>query len=345
MSQKEYRKLQGSSSLIKRTRVWLAKDHVLSVENLGYSEDYRRFFFRDIQAIVIQPTSLGSILNLVLGFFLIAPLCGIVAGLIAANDRSFQEDDIILFVILCVIGLLILIPLVVNIARGKTCACYIRTAVQTERLAAINRVRVAQRFVETLKPLISEAQGTLAEGEIQNHLASVQIDRPAAAPYFAPVAPPPQPCKGKIHFALYTLLVVEALVGSIDFFYTHPARDAISMLFSLATFVVLIIALVNQHGTVLWGRIKVLTWVTLVFEILSFGVAFTVGIVLGIQHPERATEFRSMSPQENPTLFWLCIVTVSVALVLGTLGLMLVRRYRQELARPVSAPPPTVTIS
>ena len=347
MSETEYKKLQGSSSLTKRTRVWLGKDHVLSVQNLGYSEEYRRFYFRDIQAIIVQKTSLSAIFNWILGLVLIAPLLGVFAGLMALMKRPFQSDDLVLFIPLCLFGAILLVSLVMNIARGATCACYIKTAVQTERLPALNRIRTAQKFIETIMPLIAEAQGAITLEEIQNQTAGetvAEYQAPPIATHFAPVIPPtPQQCRGRIHLALYCLLLAEAFVGGIDFFYTHPVRDAVAMILSLATFIVLIIALVSQHGTGLWGRLKVMTWVALAYEILSFGVAFTVGIVLGIEHPERATEFGSMSPLENPIIFWLCVATTSIALLLGSFGIMFLRRYWRELAQPVTAPPPTVT--
>src|SRR5947208_2826726 len=37
--------------------LWLAPDHLLAVETSGYTENYRRFFFRDIQAFTIQRTN------------------------------------------------------------------------------------------------------------------------------------------------------------------------------------------------------------------------------------------------------------------------------------------------
>ena len=347
MSENEYKKLRGSSSLIKRTRVWLGTDHVLSVENLGYSEEYRRFYFRDIQAIIIQRTKLGVILNWIFGLLLVVPVLGIGAGLLALLKRPFQSDDLILFIPLCFFGGLFLVCLVMNIVRGATCACYIKTAVQTERVAALNRVRTAQEFIEKIRPFIVEAQGTITTEEIQSQSAVELVSEynaPPVATHFSPfVQPPPQPCRGRIHFALYCLLLVEAFVSGVDFFYTHPVRDAVAMVLSVATFIVLIIALVSQHGTVLWGRLKVMTWIALGYEVLSFAVAFTVGIVLGIEHPERATEFKSMSPLEDPTVFWLCIATTSIALLLGTVGIMFLRRYWKEIAQPLPAPVPTVT--
>src|SRR5436305_8222975 len=68
----------GSSSL------WLGKDHLLCIDTTGYTETYKRFYFRDIQAIVIRRTESWKFTSLGLGvlaalFTLIAGLQGLIA--------------------------------------------------------------------------------------------------------------------------------------------------------------------------------------------------------------------------------------------------------------------------
>ena len=33
--------------------LWQGKDHLLSIDSSGYTEEYKRFYYRDIQAIII----------------------------------------------------------------------------------------------------------------------------------------------------------------------------------------------------------------------------------------------------------------------------------------------------
>src|SRR3954469_9427386 len=47
--------------------LWLGKDHLLVVESNGYSEKYRRFYFKDVQALIICKTKMGLIRAIVLG--------------------------------------------------------------------------------------------------------------------------------------------------------------------------------------------------------------------------------------------------------------------------------------
>src|SRR2546421_4946865 len=47
--------------------LWLGKDHVLLIESNGYSEGYKRFYFKDIQALIIRKTQTWMIRALILG--------------------------------------------------------------------------------------------------------------------------------------------------------------------------------------------------------------------------------------------------------------------------------------
>ena len=49
-------------------------------------------------------------------------------------------------------------PLGFNLLQGPTCACFIQTAVQQQRLYSLNRIRRAQRLIEQLKPILLTLQ-------------------------------------------------------------------------------------------------------------------------------------------------------------------------------------------
>ena len=48
-----YRRMPGSAGLIMRKRLWLGPDHILMVRSHVLSEEYRRFYFADIEALVV----------------------------------------------------------------------------------------------------------------------------------------------------------------------------------------------------------------------------------------------------------------------------------------------------
>jgi hypothetical protein len=56
--------------------------------------------------------------------------------------------------------------LVANLLLGPTCVCHLKTAVQTEELPSLRRLRRARKVLARLRPLIVAAQGELTLGEI-----------------------------------------------------------------------------------------------------------------------------------------------------------------------------------
>ena len=79
----KYRKICGRASFSAQ-RLYLGSDHLLAVEG-NYRESYRRFFFRDIEAIVYRNTRRGLILNLFCGLVIVLCLLGILS-----DDVAFE---------------------------------------------------------------------------------------------------------------------------------------------------------------------------------------------------------------------------------------------------------------
>jgi hypothetical protein len=172
---KEYRRLPGqgirrqgflsASVSARRARLWLGRDHLLAVESQWYSEDYRRFYFRDIQAVIIRKTIKGMVVNMVLIFFGILTLLGVLA----TSDGA----QIFWVIMTSVFGVFLL----VNSLSGPTCVCQLRTAVQTEEMPSLRRLWRARKVIARVRPFIAEAQGQLAPDEI-----AARLGRPACSP-------------------------------------------------------------------------------------------------------------------------------------------------------------------
>ena len=162
MAEKEYTKLTpprrtaGFAILsVTRSNLWLGKDHLLGIETEGYTEKYKRFYFRDIQAITLLRTNRARVLGTVTG-----GLTALFAVLVLA------VDDIAGKWVLGILGGICAIPFLVNLSYGPTCKCELRTAVQTENVPSMSRVRRARKLLNRIRPLIAEAQGQLAAEEI-----------------------------------------------------------------------------------------------------------------------------------------------------------------------------------
>jgi hypothetical protein len=175
----DYKRLSRFRVRIGLSSLWLGPDHILSVHSNGYVENYKRFYFRDIQAIMIQRTSRRAVWNGILA----APLLGAFIGLVACLS-SLSEDEV--GAIICsVILVIILLFFVLNYILGLGCSCYIRTAVQIQRLPSVCRVPNAKHMLETIRPLIAAAQG----GELSAEVVSTRM-RESIAP--AGTVPPAQ---------------------------------------------------------------------------------------------------------------------------------------------------------
>jgi len=195
MADREYHRLTRSRSRsifgiisTSRSSLWLGKDHLLCIDTTGYNENYKRFYYRDIQALTFRKTD---------GWIVMAGVFALLAGgfgLIAV----FGGDPIVAWVFGILAGICALV-LILNLAAGPGCKCFLRTAVQTEELISLNRLRRARKALERLRPLIAEAQGVLAAEEIPARMrawtgsSALEGQSPGGAPGFEvddPNAPP-----------------------------------------------------------------------------------------------------------------------------------------------------------
>ena len=125
------------------------------------SEEYRRFYFRDIEAFIIRRTASRQIWN-----WIFAVLLLITAGPFFLGWRSAGNGGLLITALSFAAFWLLLI--VINSARGATCETHIRTAVQTEQLPSLGRLPVARRVLARIQPLIVEAQGAATPEELDD---------------------------------------------------------------------------------------------------------------------------------------------------------------------------------
>jgi len=171
MAKSEYQRLTRNGSrtgffavVNARSSLWLGSDHLLLIESNRYAETYKRFYFRDIQTFTVQKNQRFLITNVILT----VPLVVLAANEFVAVQMFWRVFWLVL------IGLL-LPMLAYNLIRGQTCSCFVRTAVQTEWLTSLNRLRQTGRVLDRLRPLIAAAQG----GELSS-AALAALARPPA---------------------------------------------------------------------------------------------------------------------------------------------------------------------
>jgi hypothetical protein len=150
-----YRKISQGGLLMSvipglRTKLYLGTDHLLLIEQLILVERYKRFYFRDIQVI----TATQSARWIVFGVF-----WGVLALMAAL---LFLIHHPVAMVAGAVFTALFGFAFIHNLLLGPTCIVRLRTAVQTLRVAPLERIRDFRQGMETIEPLIRGAQ--LADG-------------------------------------------------------------------------------------------------------------------------------------------------------------------------------------
>ncbi len=176
----KYRPLPGRTWIpLHVARLWLASDHLLATRTTFGVERYRRFYFKDVEALVVQRTKHRAIWNAVFGGIGGAICGGGIAfiALIQLTSRgkapfnfswkldrssvsggiSFPNLDPVTKVF-AVIAAFFLLLMLINTLRGQTCALYIQTSSGLTRLDAAVRTRIARRLIARLAPEIEAAQ-------------------------------------------------------------------------------------------------------------------------------------------------------------------------------------------
>ncbi len=133
-------------------QLWLAEHYLLSVQSNGYTEIYKRFYYKEIQAIVARRTRGGFWLSLFIGLGAL----GFLGLAIVVRDEPVAMG------LMVVIMLAFLAGLIVHIFQGPTCECVIKTAIQYERLPALTRLPKTLDFIARMRPLIEVVQGPFA---------------------------------------------------------------------------------------------------------------------------------------------------------------------------------------
>ena len=329
---KEYQRLPGRKKgfLVGKYTLYLGVDHLLLVFGRLGVEDYKRFYFSDIQAIITRKTAAGKISNLILGIFFLG-----FVGL----GFSIGEGGLILFAL--VDGFLLML-LVINLLAGPTCQTHLLTAVQTEKLPSIHRLRNAIRTMDRLRPLINQTQGNLKPEDIKakpvRQLSSGTGANAAVAKSSGLRGSKYE--KGHMHGVLFALALFNGLLAVCGFFFDHVVLTLIGSLTGILMGIVGVIAVVRQQGGSLNPHLRMLSWATLGFVGATFIAGYIVSMIMAFRHPgmmynqwELIKLISSLSPRESSLILSLHLFALGGALFLGIPGLVLLKRFRRNVPR------------
>jgi hypothetical protein len=164
-----YRKLPGvRRGIFSGASLWLGKDHILHVKNTRFAEDYRRYYFTDIEAIYLQKTPR----------FLPPPavVIAVILGLIAIVILSLSRRTAAVGGAWA--GLLALSAYAAWLCLFRSCVCSIQTALGTDRLSCLHRISGARAAIEQITNQVLQTQGPPVE---YVPFDEVQADEPPEA--------------------------------------------------------------------------------------------------------------------------------------------------------------------
>jgi hypothetical protein len=339
MKNQEYIKLRGkgfkrgsflSLSSI-RASLWLGQDHILCIYNKGYEENYKRFYFRDIQAIIIHQDNHRLVWNITFSVFTLA--------------FAFWGLPLLM------VSAFFLALILINWLRGPTCTCYLQTAVSRENLPSLNRLKNVNHTITRLTHVIEREQGHVSPEEIHHHLgekaqnssdgdlqktaeANTQKSKSAAE---TGMRQPVTSYSGIIHTSLFYCLIVSGILTSIDFLHKSVPFTTIQMILSSGLSILLIVALVKQQGSGLSQWTRRLTWTTLGFMCAVSFIIYIIVIVITLQSKtaiyttwDYLRMLSSVSPYDNSFLMVIYVVSISYCLTAGIAGLAFMSGYKNK---------------
>jgi len=318
-TQKKYLRLPGKHKDLMGNyyHLWRAHDHLLSISYRFGDEYYKRFYYKDIQTIIIRKTMMGKVQNWI--------LCGMavlfgVMGFFTGEIGAWTFGSLVLMTAL-------LLP--INVLRGPTCETQIQTAVQKEKLKSLKRLKTAVKALNIIKKPIEQAQGVIPTQELRTALketalkeTTVNINASSSLPQHS-----------NIHQALFILLVLLGLSGAYSFFHQTLFISFIETFLGLGVSVIIVIALVRQYQIRITRSTRVITWVTLGYVCIYLVCGYVLYIFFLMKNPTLAYDqweliktLAALSPLSHPLLTGIGVFTISGALILGIGGLFLLKR-------------------
>jgi hypothetical protein len=334
---REYRKLPGRGVrgvlspvwIGSTSTLWQGKDHLLVRDTMLFQEDYKRFYFRDIQAVIIRATSRAMVWNIILAFLVLA-----MAALWAVSGAVGET-------VAGIFGLPALICLIINFLRGPSCVTYLQTAVHVEEVPSLNRLRRARRVLTDLRRLIETEQGAVDVSQLIGQTPPVLT---ASWPVQR-VKKPVKHDNGIAHLWLFGVALLDGVWSALHLMVQHPSMLLLATVTSLVLAGLVVFALVRQQGTDIPGALRGLVVVALCYVLLSFAVGYGLFFYFAVEDPLAAsnqwslmTKMAALSPDEQPWLKWLLVFSMVTAFSFGAPGIILTQRFRHGS---IQQPPPT----
>jgi hypothetical protein len=310
-----YKKMPGRwlSPFVRRT-LWQGPDHLLWVENSMMQEHYRRFYYKDIQALILRRNRRQHFWSFVWG--VLALLFGAIALLIPDNNSAPEFFAVVWGVCL-----------LVNVIKGPCCEVYLQTAVQLERLTTLVRERNASKTADRIKTLCEEVQGRfqgrpLAAADALPASASTAVRSPDA------LSEAGEPFKPLLHWFLFAAVLGEGALGGLQLWLKQSWLVVLGLIALAATLVLAIVALVHWHRQIRRSLLATVSWLTLVLAAAQGLYAYILFIIASMRHPDLSYNYMAMLNvfielhlEDQPVILALAAGFTAACLAAGIVGL------------------------
>jgi len=223
-------------------------DHLLAVDSNVYHERYQRYYFKDIQGIVILKTKRGRFFNGIVGFLL--------ALAAALTLQAWFASDSVWVVFWAILGSFFLILLLGNMAFGPTCVCQVRMPISTNKLPSLHRLRLARKVRDRIREKIEQTQGRLTSEQIMHSTPPPSLSSMG----MTPVHPPGSRWA---HWSLYATALLMAAFCVLYLFRGGPALAGSGLLLGSLLAILNIIALSRQARKQMPGAVKASSWIVM----------------------------------------------------------------------------------
>jgi hypothetical protein len=299
----------------------MQSDHLLRVRANPFSQQYRRYYFADIQALVL--TELPG----TAAFYLYAAAISLVFAALMLSYTGHPGWGI-----LC---LLMALPVLYLAWRVPNCTCYLKTSVSTDKLPAIRHRGAARKAIAMVMGEIERVQGPLSRETLDAHQSLGGV---VTGPH-APV--PISHYGGQFHWILFGLMLLHASMSAIIWIvgsYSTPL-SIVSGATSAAALLLAILAAFKQHRSDMSRGVRWVVYSTLVLYPLDTVGSFAVSIYISLQLAAKGFKpGNTQAIMNHPAFKILRVADLTWFLVLGCIGLVLLSLHK----RSTHTPPPLV---
>ena len=315
--------------------LWLGEDHLVYVRGSGllmpFSEEYKRYRYRDIQAVSVAKTSrVVGIVLFILGLISCAGLMALV--LWQVGDEGVTALKAVSLSVLSFGALAFAAGLVSHLILGPTCVCDIQTSLSRDRLRPLSRYLRALQVVDRLKGLVRESQEELA-GNRGGGRGS-DGNSPAAT---AAVEAFQLPRSASINFGIFTGIgVILILALMLESIFLTGTTLALLMGCSL----ILSLSLIASMKRATPDSIRSMLWIQLGLLFLLTASGTIYYLLVAIQNPEYTIgitgplEAFTAIAAEGGLLGYLTFAVLSAGfLVSGISGNVIATRWKAKIAQ------------